>query len=93
MTLVTTKLLDASATAERLGVSVETLRRLVSAGSIPVVRFGPRGHLRFDADDVQDFITRSKIEGDRAALAAARGRDPEAGQSISVARADQGRSG
>jgi excisionase family DNA binding protein len=41
MAVTTPKLLDASETADRLGVSVETLRRLVAAGSIPVVRFGP----------------------------------------------------
>jgi excisionase family DNA binding protein len=80
MTLATPRLLDANETAERLGVSVETLRRLVSAGSIPVVRYSAKSRLRFDPNDVQDFIVRSKIEGgDRAlAHAVARGRDPEA---------------
>jgi excisionase family DNA binding protein len=86
------KLLGTNETATRLGVSVETLRRLVAAGSLPVVRFGPRSHLRFDPEDVSAFLRRSKLGGDRAlALAVARGRDPEVGQSISAACADQGR--
>lgn len=56
-----TNLMDAAAVARVLGISRSTLTRLVRAGSIPAVRFGPRGHLRFDAEDVRHFIARAKV--------------------------------
>jgi putative molybdopterin biosynthesis protein len=45
--------------ADLLRVSEMTVRRLVQRGEIPCYRFGRR--IRFLVDDVQAFMTRSKV--------------------------------
>lgn len=45
--------------AEFLGVSVSTLRRLVEAEMVPVIRYSPNVN-RFDRADLQKFIDRRK---------------------------------
>lgn len=50
------RLITYQAAAERLGVSKPTLRSWVNAGTIPVVRMGPRT-IRFDSADVDRLLT------------------------------------
>lgn len=54
------KLLSAEEVAEKLGCSTRTVRQLVAEGKLAAVRFAPRGHLRFVAEDVDRFVDRSR---------------------------------
>jgi excisionase family DNA binding protein len=49
-------LLTSRQVAQRLNLSVWAVRRLVAAGHLPAVRFGPRGHLRFRSEEVERLI-------------------------------------
>lgn len=42
--------------AQLLGVSHQYVRDLVASGELPSVRFGDRGWIRFNIEDVQRFI-------------------------------------
>lgn len=46
--------------ARLLCVSKITVRRLVSAGELPVIRLSQNGPLRFDTRDVERFIEKRK---------------------------------
>lgn len=54
-------LLDSRAVAAILGVTTRTLRNIVRRGGLPVVRVG--GSVRFDPQDIRDYIERSKGAG------------------------------
>jgi excisionase family DNA binding protein len=47
-------LLSVSATAERLGVSEKTVRRLISSGVLPALRIGAQ--LRIDPDELDQYV-------------------------------------
>jgi excisionase family DNA binding protein len=49
-------LLTSDEVSERLGCSVQTVRRLAAAGRIPTVRFAARGPMRFQPRDVEAFV-------------------------------------
>jgi excisionase family DNA binding protein len=42
--------------AERLSVSVFTVRHLAAHGALPTVRFTPTSRMRFRCDDVESFL-------------------------------------
>lgn len=52
-------LIDISAAAEQLGVSVRYVRRLVSQRRIPYVKLGH--YLRFDPAELDEWIDRSRV--------------------------------
>lgn len=52
-------LLTAKQTAQKLGVTLGTLYRMVRAGVIPTVRIGTGRSLRFDFEEVKSALTRS----------------------------------
>ena len=54
-----TPLVDISGTADRLGVSVRYVRRLVAERRIPYVKLGH--YLRFDPAEIDEWIDRSRI--------------------------------
>lgn len=54
------KLLKASQTAEALGVSVRTVRRLADSGALKPIRFSPQGWLRFRPEEVEQFLERAE---------------------------------
>lgn len=54
-----TSLLDVTGVANRLGVSVRYVRRLVAERRIPYVKFGH--YLRFDPRVVDEWIDRSSV--------------------------------
>lgn len=62
-----TRLLTAREAADRLAVSLRTLRTIISQGALPVVRVGARG-LRVHPEDLDRFI-----EDRRGVLGAWRG--------------------
>ena len=49
-------LLTTDTVSERLGCSVQTVRRLAAAGRIPTVRFAAGGPMRFQPRDVEAFV-------------------------------------
>jgi excisionase family DNA binding protein len=52
--------------AERIGVSVKTVMRLVDTGSIPIYRIGPGGRLRkFAEEDVIAYLRKCRKIGRR----------------------------
>jgi excisionase family DNA binding protein len=57
--LRTSPLLTIRETAERLGVSVETVRRRISAGELRVIRDGRI--IRIDPDDLEIYIAIRRI--------------------------------
>jgi excisionase family DNA binding protein len=57
-------LANAAETARLMGCSVATVKRLAEKGELPIVRFGPRGHVRFRLRDIEDFIERKQEEDD-----------------------------
>ncbi len=64
-------LLSIPETAEWLGVSVATVRRMIARGEIPALRIGPR-LVRIDPDDVKKFAPVTPTAAYRAATAAYR---------------------
>jgi excisionase family DNA binding protein len=54
-----TPLVDISDAAERLGVSVRYVRRLVAERRIPYVKLGH--YLRFDPAEIDEWIDRSRV--------------------------------
>jgi len=54
MSTIIRPLLPISDTADWLGVSRQTVRRLVASGLLPVVRVG--GQLRFEPDAIEAYI-------------------------------------
>jgi excisionase family DNA binding protein len=42
--------------AKELGVHKSTLRRALESGSLKAFRFGPKGHFRIMADELERFI-------------------------------------
>lgn len=59
-TTTTEQLLDIADSAERLGVGGRFVRRVVNERRIPFFKIGR--HIRFNPDDVEDWIARSRIE-------------------------------
>jgi excisionase family DNA binding protein len=55
------RLLTVQETAELLAISVDSARRLIAAGALPVVRFNRR--LLVDTKDLEAFIQRAKQPG------------------------------
>ena len=55
-TTIERKLLTSREAADRLGVSVFTVRILAKSGDLPAIRFGERGLLRFRVDDVEALL-------------------------------------
>jgi excisionase family DNA binding protein len=53
------RLIDITTAAERLGVSVRYVRRLVAQRRIPYVKFGH--YLRFDEAELDEWIDRSRV--------------------------------
>ena len=51
------RLISAAVAADLLGVSVCTIRRRAHDGTLPAVRLGEKGWLRFRRDDVEAFIS------------------------------------
>ena len=82
------EILTVSEAAERLGVSPLSARRMIAAGILPARRYVERGHMRVEAEAVDDLIESSKIGGGDSALApdGARGRDPVGQSSATVLR-------
>jgi excisionase family DNA binding protein len=58
----TTRLLTLTEVAQRLAVSLSTVRRLTRAGGLPAYRVG--GQLRVRASELEQFVERSRL-GDR----------------------------
>jgi len=56
------QLLDLRAGAERLGLSVSTIRRMVSRGDLTAYRVGPK-LLRLDADELDRIARRIPTAG------------------------------
>jgi excisionase family DNA binding protein len=52
----TTSLLTARDVAKLLHLNVNTVRRWSKNGMIPAYRVNPRGHMKFNKDDVTDFL-------------------------------------
>ena len=52
-------LIDVSAVADRLGVSVRYVRRLVAERRIPFYKLGHL--LRFDSDEVEAWLDRTRV--------------------------------
>jgi len=61
-------LLSVEQAAERLGTSVRFVRRLIAERRITYVKVGR--HVRLDPDDVEAFITASRIEVRPSSVAA-----------------------
>jgi excisionase family DNA binding protein len=59
MTATNAGLVDIAAAAERLGVTVRYVRRLVEERRIPYVKFGH--FLRFDPPELDDWIDRARV--------------------------------
>jgi len=59
--LMSERLLDAKAIAERLGVPESWVRESARSGAIPCVRLGR--YVRFDLDDVERWIEECKRPG------------------------------
>ena len=59
------KLMAIEEVAERLGVSVRHVRRLVHERRIPFIKWGHL--LRFDPDDIEAWIDESRFETHRPA--------------------------
>jgi excisionase family DNA binding protein len=50
------QLLTTREVAERLSVSIFTVRLLAAHGALPTVRFTPTSRMRFRSDDVESFV-------------------------------------
>jgi excisionase family DNA binding protein len=57
---VSTQLVDIAAAAQKLGVSVRYMRRLVGERRIPYVKLGH--YVRFDANELERWIDRSRVD-------------------------------
>jgi excisionase family DNA binding protein len=55
------RLLSAREVATTLGVSIDTVRRRASDGTLRPVRLGNRGWLRFDRADVEALIAGGRV--------------------------------
>jgi excisionase family DNA binding protein len=51
------RLLTTREVAERLSVSIFTVRNLADFGALPVVRFTPTSRMRFRSEDVEEFLS------------------------------------
>jgi excisionase family DNA binding protein len=62
------ELLTAAVAAQRLGVSVSTIRRWASSGALPAVRLGAGelARIRVPADALDRFVRDAHAEGDRS---------------------------
>ena len=52
-------MLDIEAVAERLGISVSTVRALVRKGELPAYKVG--GQLRFERDEVEAYLAARRV--------------------------------
>lgn len=55
-------LITAAETAQLLGCSVATVKRLAERGDLTTVRFAPGGHLRFRLREVEEFVNATNEE-------------------------------
>jgi excisionase family DNA binding protein len=63
---VVTKVVAVAEAAQMLGVSRDTVRRLIADGDLPAFRCGRgrrKGHVRIRLDAITDFIERREREG------------------------------
>jgi excisionase family DNA binding protein len=61
---VSKSLLTTREVAERLSVTVWTVRSLADGGALPVVRFTPTSRMRFRVEDVERLARLGSREGD-----------------------------
>jgi excisionase family DNA binding protein len=54
------RLMDITGVAERLGVSVRYVRRLVAERRIPYIKFGHL--LRFDPRTIEDWLDKARVD-------------------------------
>ena len=52
-------MIDIEAVAERLGISVSTVRVLIRKGELPAYKVG--GQLRFERDDIENYLASRKV--------------------------------
>lgn len=64
------KWLNASDVARELGVSSQTVRRLIAEGELPAYRFGRGADCRIDPDDLRAFIRNSRVVPEDVSLEA-----------------------
>ena len=50
--------------ASAVGLSPRSIRRLAQQRRLAAIRFSPRGHLRFDVDDLAEAIERARREAE-----------------------------
>jgi excisionase family DNA binding protein len=55
------QLLTTREVAERLSVSIFTVRLLAAHGALPTVRFTPTSRMRFRSDDVESFVESRRL--------------------------------
>ena len=62
------QLLTTRDVADYLGVSVDTVQRLVKTGALPAIKLGPahNSRVRFQLDDIQGFVNRQRTTERRA---------------------------
>jgi excisionase family DNA binding protein len=77
-------LLSVEQAAERLGTSVRFVRRLIAERRIAYVKVGR--HVRLDPDDVEAFITASRVEIRSSSVAALPHRRPSSRRASSAHR-------
>ena len=58
---VVAPLLEVEQVAQRLHCSTETVRRLIRRGDLVASRFSPRGRLRVDPVELEEFIERQAV--------------------------------
>lgn len=59
-----TQLLTAGETAQRLGVSLRTIRAMIARGELAVVRVAARA-VRIDVRDLEQYVRRRRSHGRR----------------------------
>ena len=92
---MTTSLIDTKAAAERIGVSVATLKRLVEGGKIAFIDVGTRKRRvhRFSEDHLQSFMKRHEIREAPNSTASQTSREVSAAGRLVTARASKERLG
>lgn len=57
-------MLTAAQVRERLGISDDTLRKLIKTGQIPAIKVGTGtlGHWRITEEDLNDYIERARVK-------------------------------
>ena len=55
------KLINLTKTAERLGVSIQTVGRLIDRGELPAYQL-PTGTIRIDEADIDELLAKSRTQ-------------------------------